>query len=270
MSLDGSGNYAPPTPEFPAISGEYILAADFNAIILDLAAALSAAVYRDGQGPMTANLAAGGFKITNLAAGTLAADSTTYGQLTAAVGIIDAKFTNLYIGNVTFTATHDYTGATLTVALQTPLDSSAKAASTAFVTSAVGVEEAARLAAVAGEAATRLATDNLKVNLAGGNTITGTQNLTGAVVNVAEPVTASNPTSLQFVTNCIGAANPVLPWVSGQTYTLGMVVWSLINFQTYRHITATSSLTVDPAADGVNWVALGANTDLFNLSVGII
>lgn len=44
MSFDGNGDYAPPSPEFPAVSGDYILADDFNTIILDLSDALTACV----------------------------------------------------------------------------------------------------------------------------------------------------------------------------------------------------------------------------------
>ena len=89
-------------------------------------------------------------------------------------------------------------------------------------------------------------------------------------VTVTSPSTDLNPATKLYVDTSVGQATPVPPWASGATYVLGQVVWSLINFQSYRHITATSSLTVDPAADGVNWVVLGATTDLFNLSVGII
>lgn len=41
MSFDGIGIYSLPTPEYPAIAGEYILAASFNTIMEDIAAALT-------------------------------------------------------------------------------------------------------------------------------------------------------------------------------------------------------------------------------------
>lgn len=42
-------------------------------------------------------------------------------------------------------------------------------------------------------------------------------------------------------------------WVSGTTYALGDVVWSPIDYQTYRRIVAGAG-TTDPSADGTNWL----------------
>lgn len=81
MPLDGAGAYIPPAPEFPAIPNTIIYAADFNQIILDIAAAMSLAVYRDGQAAFFANQSHGGFKITDLANGTLPQDATTVLQV---------------------------------------------------------------------------------------------------------------------------------------------------------------------------------------------
>ncbi len=47
MPLNGSGSYIPPAPEFPAIPNTIIYASDFNQIILDIASALSLAIFRD-------------------------------------------------------------------------------------------------------------------------------------------------------------------------------------------------------------------------------
>ncbi len=51
-------------------------------------------------------------------------------------------------------------------------------------------------------------------------------------------------------------------WVSGRTYAPGTAAISLVNFQTYRKRTASSSTTTDPANDSVNWriIASGSNT----------
>ena len=77
MSLDGAGTYQPPAPFFPAIPDTTILSNDFNQIILDIATALSMAIFRDGQAAFTANQSHGGFKITNLANGTAPQDAVT-------------------------------------------------------------------------------------------------------------------------------------------------------------------------------------------------
>lgn len=56
MPLNGNGSYTLPSPEFPAVPGTTIQSAVFNAIMLDLAGALSLALYRDGQAPVTGDL----------------------------------------------------------------------------------------------------------------------------------------------------------------------------------------------------------------------
>lgn len=54
MPLNGSGTYNPPNPPvFPAVPGTTIKASDFNAIMNDMAAAISAMIARDGQSTIT-------------------------------------------------------------------------------------------------------------------------------------------------------------------------------------------------------------------------
>lgn len=81
MSLDGNGTYSPPAPQFPAIPNTVIYADDFNQIILDIATALSTAIFRDGQAAFTADQSIGGNKLTNLKNGTLPQDATTVLQV---------------------------------------------------------------------------------------------------------------------------------------------------------------------------------------------
>lgn len=83
MPLNGSGAYTPPSPQFPAIPSTLILASDYNAVINDVAAALSQAVFRDGQGAFTGNQSMGGFKLTNMAVGTADTDAVRKSQLLA-------------------------------------------------------------------------------------------------------------------------------------------------------------------------------------------
>ena len=83
MPLNGSGAYTPPSPQFPAIPNTLILASDYNAVLNDVAAALSQAVFRDGQGAFTGNQSMGGFKLTNMAAGTADTDAVRKSQLLA-------------------------------------------------------------------------------------------------------------------------------------------------------------------------------------------
>jgi hypothetical protein len=65
MPYNGAGNFvALPPPDYPAVAGELIKAASFNAIITDLMTGLSNAITRDGQSPPTANLPMGGQRFT--------------------------------------------------------------------------------------------------------------------------------------------------------------------------------------------------------------
>ena len=53
------------------------------------------------------------------------------------------------------------------------------------------------------------------------------------------------------------AAQVADAWVSGASYTVGTVVYSPIDFQTYRAITTHSGQTTDPSEDATNWVSIG-------------
>lgn len=81
MSLDGNGTYQPPAPQFPAIPNTVIYADDFNQIILDIATAISTAIFRDGQAAFTADQSLGGHKLTNVKNGTNPQDATTVLQV---------------------------------------------------------------------------------------------------------------------------------------------------------------------------------------------
>ena len=77
MPFDGSGNYTPAAaPNFPAVGGTTIVAAYYNAVINDIATALSNTLTRDGQGMPTANINWNGKNLTNVA---------TFGAVNAAI-----------------------------------------------------------------------------------------------------------------------------------------------------------------------------------------
>ena len=69
MPFDGTGNYAPPAPPtFPAINGEVVRSDYFNAIINDIATALSLTFTKDGQSVPTATLEFNNQDLINIAA----------------------------------------------------------------------------------------------------------------------------------------------------------------------------------------------------------
>jgi len=86
MPLDGNGLYSPPPVIFPVVATEIIYAADFNAIIADIASALSSVIYRDGQAAMTAALPMGTKRITGMGDGIADTDAVTKGQMDAIAG----------------------------------------------------------------------------------------------------------------------------------------------------------------------------------------
>ena len=84
MSYNGSGTFNINSAGQPVVSGTVITSTAFNALTSDLATGLTTALTKDGQTTPTANITLGGYKITNLAAGTAAADAVRFDQLTAA------------------------------------------------------------------------------------------------------------------------------------------------------------------------------------------
>lgn len=94
MSLNGSGLYQVNSAGQPVVANTLITAAAFNAFTADIAAALSTAVFKDGQQTITANIPMGGYRFTGLGAGAADGQSLRYEQLftTSAVtllGVLD-------------------------------------------------------------------------------------------------------------------------------------------------------------------------------------
>ena len=82
MSRNGSGVYNLPTNSWnPAIVGVSATPADWQALINDVAAALTQSLSADGQTPLSGNLNMAGNKLTGLAAGTSAGQSLRFEQL---------------------------------------------------------------------------------------------------------------------------------------------------------------------------------------------
>ena len=82
MPFDGTGVYNPPlSPTFPAVGGTVIQSAHYNSVILDLAAAMTNCVKRDGQGAWTGTQNAAGRKVQNLGNGVQDGDAVNLKQL---------------------------------------------------------------------------------------------------------------------------------------------------------------------------------------------
>jgi len=149
MALNGTGAFSPLSPEYPFITGTTILATDMNAILEDLAVALSTALYADGQALATADIDMNNHKILQLTTGTLAGDATnvlqvftspTFTDATVAGTTFDITATgDITVGGTTLTVdttNTDLTGTIVNVATQAPGNNTTLVASTAFVAAA--------------------------------------------------------------------------------------------------------------------------------------
>ena len=112
MSYNGSGTFNINSAGQPVVSGTVISSTAFNALTSDLATGLTTALTKDGQSTPTANITLGGYKITNLAAGTAAADAVRFSQLQSGSTntYITAAGADTITGTVTPTLTAYATG----------------------------------------------------------------------------------------------------------------------------------------------------------------
>lgn len=93
MPFNGSGTFAVYTPGNPVVTGTVISSTVHNATNTDFASGFTNCVTRDGQSPWTANIPAGGYKITGLGAGTANGDSVRFEQLVPMLNTNDFRLT---------------------------------------------------------------------------------------------------------------------------------------------------------------------------------
>lgn len=171
-----------------------------------------------------------------------------------------------------YTGTHDFSGATdVTLPAATSIGN-VSATEIAFldgVTSGVqgqiDSEIAARIAVVADLESRKADTS--------GETYSGAHDFTGATISVASPSSGSSATTKTYVDDQINfSLSGGILWVSGTTYPSGFLVYSPINFLTYRCSVGLTS-TIDPSIDNTHWVSIGGSgggSDLANFYIGII
>ena len=103
MSRNGSGVYQPSATGYPAVASTTIESAKFNAVIADIATALTLSIAANGETTVTANIPLAGYKITGL--GNASADTDALNRVTA-----DARYAVLR--GPTFTGDVTLSGAT--------------------------------------------------------------------------------------------------------------------------------------------------------------
>lgn len=124
MARNGSGTYVLPAGQ-PVVTGTTISSTVHNTLASDLANALTTSMATDGQSVVTANIPLAGYKLTGLAAATVAGDAIRFEQALGTAGLTLAGPLNEVQGadiasaatvNLT-TATGDYVNVTGTTAI---------------------------------------------------------------------------------------------------------------------------------------------------------
>lgn len=132
MSLNGSGVFNVNSAGQPVVAGTLITAAAFNAYTADVAAALSTALYSDGQRVNAANQNMGGYKLTGLAAGASPGESVRYEQLLAWLLLSGGNMTGGINGKLSTVASHATTADIFATTIGSLIDWTGTATTTAF------------------------------------------------------------------------------------------------------------------------------------------
>ena len=209
MSYNGSGVFTINTGGQPVITGTTISSTVFNNLTADLATGLTTALTKDGQSTPTANIGMGAFKITNLAAGTVASDAARLDQVQGgAATFITVTGTDTLTGTVVPALSAYATGNqfsflvanTNTAAVTINVDGiGAKAITRTGTTPLVAGDM------VAGQAV-EIIYDGTRFQLVNGNSFTnlkvsGTLGVTGVATFTAQPIVSSLTASLPVFTD---------------------------------------------------------------------
>ena len=209
MSYNGSGVFTINTAGQPVITGTTISSTTFNSLTADLATGLTTALTKDGQSTPTANIGMGAFKITNLAAGTVASDAARLDQVQGgAATFISVTGTDSLTGTVVPALSAYATGNqfsflvanTNTGAVTINVDGIGTKAITRTGTTALVAGDM-----VAGQAV-EIIYDGTRFQLVNGNSFTnlkvsGTLGVTGVATFTAQPIVSSLTASLPVFTD---------------------------------------------------------------------
>ena len=243
MSLDGNGTYQPPAPQFPAIPNTVIYADDFNQIILDIATAISTAIFRDGQAAFTADQSMGGHKLTNLANGVNPQDATTVLQVFTdpvfvATTLQGFKITGSMFQALMTTIKMVATG-TLTLTGTTLLDASSSGEVRLPSKTSIGAVSASELAVLNGLTATTAELNKLhgallttaELNILAGAVLTTAElnQLTGISANVQGQLDAKAPLASPAFTGIPTAPTATTGTSTNQLATCAFVAATAFN-----------------------------------------
>jgi hypothetical protein len=227
VSYNGSGVFTINTAGQPVITGTTISSTTFNTLTADLATGLTTALTKDGQSTPTANIGMGAFKITNLAAGTVASDAARLDQVQGgAATFITVAGIDTLTGTVVPALSAYATGNqfsfvvanTNTGAVTINVDGIGAKAITRTGTTALVAGDM-----VAGQAV-EIIYDGTRFQLVNGNSFTnvkvsGTLGVTGVATFTAQPIVSSLTASLPVFTDASKGltSTGVVPIASGGT-----------------------------------------------------
>jgi len=95
-------------------------------------------------------------------------------------------------------------------------------------------------------------------------------NAAGAYIDGVGAQVTTDAVTASAAASAAVAASGATAWVSGGSYTLGQVVWSPLDLQTYRAKTAHSGVTTDPSADATNWVKISVSNIENNALLNVV
>ena len=209
MSYNGSGVFTINTAGQPVITGTTISSTTFNSLTADLATGLTTALTKDGQSTPTANIGMGAFKITNLAAGTVASDAARLDQVQGgAATFITVTGTDTLTGTVVPALSAYATGNQFSFLVANTNTGAVTINVDGIGSKAITRTGATALVAgdmVAGQAV-EIIYDGTRFQLVNGNSFTnlkvsGTLGVTGVATFTAQPIVSSLTASLPVFTD---------------------------------------------------------------------
>ena len=93
---------------------------------------------------------------------------------------------------------------------------------------------------------------------------------TAAAASASAAATSETNAANSATAAANSAANVASAWSSGASYSIGTLVYSTVDYKTYRAITTHSGETTDPSSDLTNWVSMAGITTGKAIAMSIV
>lgn len=93
---------------------------------------------------------------------------------------------------------------------------------------------------------------------------------TAAAASASAAATSETNAANSATAAANSAASVASAWVSGASYSVGTLVYSTLDYKTYRAITTHSGETTDPSSDTTNWIAMGGISTGKSIAMSIV